>query len=108
MKPIVSAGKAERDERRFPIFINDTRHVVNDTPMTGAELKALGSIPLQNKLFREARRAGADEEICDDQTVDLKPLRSILRFAGRRCRHGRSPAVRGHPSRARSPRLPGP
>ena len=60
-------------ERRIPIFINDTRHFVDDATMTGADIKVLASIPPQNKLFRETRGSGADEEIGDNETVHVKP-----------------------------------
>ena len=57
----------------IPIFINDVRHFVTTDSTTGAEIKALGTIPLQNKLFRETRGAGPDEEIADGQAVQLRP-----------------------------------
>jgi len=73
MEHTVSSSESEPSERRIPIFINDTRHFVTDETMTGAELKALGGIPPQNKLFRETRGAGADEEVRDSEPVELKP-----------------------------------
>jgi len=73
MDQIVPSHESERAERRIPIFINDIRHFVDDSTMTGAELKVLGGIPPQNKLFRETRGSGADEEISDNETVQLKP-----------------------------------
>jgi hypothetical protein len=73
MEPTLPSNEAERAERRIPIFINDTRHFVTDETLTGAELKTLGGIPPQNKLFHETRGSGADEEIRNDQTVELKP-----------------------------------
>ena len=73
MDHMVPSHEAEHAERRIPIFINDTRHFVSDSTLTGAELKTLGGIPPQNKLFRETRGSGAVEEIRDDQAVHLKP-----------------------------------
>ena len=72
MEPLPRMDHAERAERRTPIFINDVRHVVTSPTLTGAEIKALGAIPPQNKLFRETRGSGADEEIRDDQSVELQ------------------------------------
>jgi hypothetical protein len=66
-------SESERMERRIPIFINDSRHFITDPTLTGAELKILGGIPPQNKLFRETRGSGADEEIRDNETVHVKP-----------------------------------
>jgi hypothetical protein len=73
MEYLVPTGDVEAASRRIPIFINDTRHFVSVPTLTGAEIKALGAIPPQNKLFLETRGSGADEEIGDDQAVELQP-----------------------------------
>ena len=73
MEATAQTSDAEHIERRIPIFINDTRYFAEDATTTGAALKRLGGIPRENKLFRETRGDGADEEIGDNQTVHLKP-----------------------------------
>ena len=40
--------------------------------MSGTELKALGKIPSENKLYREVPGSHPDEPIGDDQQVELK------------------------------------
>jgi hypothetical protein len=54
------------------ILINDQPYHVDKSAMTGAEIKALASIPPENRLFRELPGPGDDIFIPDDQTVELK------------------------------------
>jgi hypothetical protein len=54
------------------IHINDKPYHVDRSDMTGAEIKTLGGIPPQNRLFREVPGPGDDVAIADDDTVELK------------------------------------
>jgi multiubiquitin len=57
---------------RITIHINDKPYHVDRSEMTGAEIKALGNIPAQNRLFREVPGHGDDVAIGDNETVELK------------------------------------
>ena len=54
------------------IFINDERHEAPRPALTGAEIKALGGIPPENRLFREVPGPGDDVPIADDESVELR------------------------------------
>ena len=54
------------------IHINDKPYHVDRSEMTGAEIKTLGGIPPQNRLFREVPGPGDDIAIADGDTVELK------------------------------------
>lgn len=54
------------------ITINDRPYHVDRSTMTGAEIKALASIPAENRLFRDVPGPGDDLFIPDDQTIELK------------------------------------
>lgn len=54
------------------IHINDKPYHVDRSEMTGAEIKALGHIPTENRLFLEVPGPGDDIAIPDDETVRLK------------------------------------
>ncbi len=54
------------------ILINDQPYHVNKSAMTGAEIKALASIPDENRLFLDVPGGADDIFIPDDQTVELK------------------------------------
>lgn len=57
---------------RLPIhvFINKTKYDLNDPVQTGASLKRLANIKLEDVLFLQAR--GEDQVIANDQTITLK------------------------------------
>jgi hypothetical protein len=59
-------------ETRITIHINDKPYHVDRSEMSGAEIKALGNIPPQNRLFREVPGPGDDIAVSDDETVELK------------------------------------
>jgi hypothetical protein len=69
--PAPDKGKKET------IFINDHRYQVEARTMTGAELKALDSIPSGNTLFLETPGPDPDQRIGDADEVTLK---SGMRF----------------------------
>lgn len=54
------------------IVINERSYHVDKPAMTGLEIKALASIPPENRLFREIPGAGEDVFIPDGDTVILK------------------------------------
>lgn len=54
------------------IFINDTRYEAPKPSMTGAEIKALGGIPAENRLFEEVPGPRDDIPIADSDVVELK------------------------------------
>jgi hypothetical protein len=54
------------------IFVNDVEYSVTDHRMTGAELKALASIPTGDHLYREVPGPRPDKLIADDEVVNLK------------------------------------
>jgi Multiubiquitin/Prokaryotic E2 family E len=66
-----SAGEGKA-KTKITIQINGAPHHVEQSEMSGAELKALGDIPPQNRLFREVPGPGDDVAIGDDETVELK------------------------------------
>jgi hypothetical protein len=53
-------------------YINDVEYHVTDRKMTGAELKALASIPAGDHLYREVPGPRPDKLIADDEVVHLK------------------------------------
>lgn len=53
------------------IQINKTHYEVPSSQMTGAQLKALASLPAGNKLFKESPGKDPDTLIGDGETVDL-------------------------------------
>lgn len=59
--------------KKTTIFINDVRYQVEESTMTGAELKQLGSIPGGNRLFLEEPGSKPDQPIGDAESVELKP-----------------------------------
>lgn len=65
-------GKGKEHDKKFPIFINDTKYFVTKEHMTGAELKELGKIPSGNRLFKEVPGNKPDQPIADDTVVELK------------------------------------
>ncbi len=65
-------GKEKAPEKKFLIFINDTKYFVTKEQMTGAELKYLGEIPSGNRLFKEVPGKEPDQPIGDDMMVELK------------------------------------
>lgn len=66
-------GKEKSPEKKFPIFINDTKYFVTKEQMTGVELKDLGGIPAGNRLFKEVPGKEPDQPIGDNMMVELKP-----------------------------------
>ena len=62
----------ERKREEVTIFINDERRVAPKPVMTGAEIKALGNIPQQSRLFKEEPGVHPDKLISDSESVELK------------------------------------
>lgn len=58
--------------RKHTIFINDTRHQVEEDALTGAAIKALGGIPPANALFLEVPGPEPDRNIEDAENVELR------------------------------------
>lgn len=54
------------------IFINDKRFEAPSEEMKGVEIKALGEIPPQNRLFKEVPGPRDDVPISDEEVVELK------------------------------------
>lgn len=69
-----AASSEEREDkaRKVTIHINDKPYHLEASALSGAAIKALGSIPGENRLFREVPGPGDDISIGDDETVDLK------------------------------------
>ena len=57
-------------DKPIHVFINKRKYELDGPLQTGASLKRLGNIPLQDVLFRQAR--GDDEVIANDAKVTLK------------------------------------
>jgi hypothetical protein len=68
---------SEAKGKRLTIFINDHRYQVEDPTMTGAELKAMDSIPPGNTLFLEVSGPDPDQKVGDADEITLK---SGMRF----------------------------
>ncbi len=64
--------KDKDHEKKFPIFINDTKYFVTEEQMTGADLKKLGGVPSGNRLFKETHGNEPDQAIGDNMVVELK------------------------------------
>ena len=62
----------EKEKSIINIFINDEKFKVNQEQMTGSEIKQLGTIPHDNKLFLEKPGSQEDEMIADDRVVQLR------------------------------------
>jgi hypothetical protein len=58
--------------KKFTIFINDVRHQVEKSTMTGTELKQLGGVSAGNRLFLEEPGPKPDQPIGDAESVELK------------------------------------
>ena len=58
--------------KKFNIFINDRKYVVDEDEMTGAQLKALAGIAPTNQLFRESHGNDYYLPVRDDEEVELK------------------------------------
>lgn len=71
---------------RIVIFINDQRYFAPSPTMTGAEIKQLGNIPVENFLYKEEPGSHPDTRVPDDMAVELK---SGMKF------YDLPPAVRG-------------
>lgn len=54
------------------IFINDKPYKAPKPIMSGSEIKILGNIPPQNKLYKEIPGSHPDEPIGDEQQIALK------------------------------------
>jgi hypothetical protein len=67
-----NAESTTSSKTHITIQINDKPYHVDQPEMTGTEIKTLGSIPAQNRLFREVPGPGDDIAIGDDETVELK------------------------------------
>lgn len=65
-------SKGKEHEKKFPIFINDTKYFASEEEMTGAELKELGEIPPGNRLYKEIPGDKPDQPIGDDTVIKLK------------------------------------
>ena len=59
------------------IFVNDVKHAVPDSPITGREIASLGGVPEGNQIFLEVPGPGDDTPIGPDQAIDPK---SGMRF----------------------------
>ncbi len=57
---------------KHTIFINDHRYQVEREAMTGAELKAIDSIPPGNSLFLDVPGPDPDRKIDDAESVELR------------------------------------
>jgi hypothetical protein len=66
------APSTTKPKTHVTIHINGKPYHVDRSEMTGAEIKALGNIPAQNRLFRDVPGPGDDVAIGDDETVELK------------------------------------
>jgi hypothetical protein len=62
----------------IPIQIDRRPHIAEKTPMTGAELKALGRVDPAFDLFLVVPGPGDDQLIADDQPIDLKPAMHFI------------------------------
>lgn len=58
--------------KKFNIFINDQKYVVDEPEMTGAQLKALAGIAPANQLFLESRGHDDDVPVRDDEGIEPK------------------------------------
>jgi multiubiquitin len=58
--------------KKFNIFINDHKYVVDEDEMTGAQLKTLSGIASTNQLFLESHGHDDDLPIRDDEEIELK------------------------------------
>lgn len=58
--------------KRFNIFINDRKYVVEERTMTGAQLKMLAGIAPANQLFLESHGHDDDLPVRDDEKIKLK------------------------------------
>lgn len=67
------ATEAEvRESTKVRVHINKD-HFFIESPITGAQLRHLGSIPTENQLFREVPGDQPDELIRDEGSYDVKP-----------------------------------
>jgi len=69
----VSHDQSAAKAIKIAIHIDRKQVFAEKTPMTGAELKALGGVNPAFDLFLVIPGPGDDQLISDDQPVDLKP-----------------------------------
>jgi hypothetical protein len=66
------ANEQTKTSTKVVIFINDQRHQAPRPALTGAEIKGLGGIPPENRLFREVPGPRDDIPVADDEVVELR------------------------------------
>jgi len=69
----VSHDQPATKATKIAIHIDRKQVFAEKTPMTGAELKALGDVNPTFDLFLVVSGPGDDQLIADDQPIDLKP-----------------------------------
>lgn len=73
----MTVGEAGRQHvHDYEIFVDDKKFKVEQTSMTGADIKALAGVDPSYQLFLE-REGHEDEQIQDNQSV---PIKSGLHF----------------------------
>lgn len=64
--------ETKTEAKKFNIFVNDTKYTVDETDMTGLQLKALADIPVANQLFLEVPGPEDDDPVRDNEDLHLK------------------------------------
>jgi len=58
-------------KHRLQLTINGNRYEWHQQYITGAEIRTLGSIPIEDEVFLAIKRPWEDEQILDDSNVNL-------------------------------------
>jgi E2/UBC family protein E len=65
-------SETTRTRKKVVIFINDARYEAPEAVLTGLEIKQLGNIPPENRLFKEVPGPRDDIAIGDTDVVELR------------------------------------
>jgi hypothetical protein len=65
-------SETARTRTKVVIFINDERYAAPEAVLTGAQIKELGNVPPENRLFKEVPGPRDDVAIGDTDVVELR------------------------------------
>lgn len=77
MSTTMHGPSAPSRTRTVNIFVNDRKHSVDGSALTGEQIATLGDVPAGNQIFLEVPGPGDDELIASADTVKPK---SGMRF----------------------------
>jgi hypothetical protein len=109
---LVTTTKQEHDRpghtKTVNIFVNDVKHTVSDTPITGREIATLGGVPDGNQIFLEVPGPGTTSRSVPGRRSTRSPgcgsTTSPPATSADACRGTGPPETHGGTARSRAPR----